>query len=370
MKIDALSKELSGLQKRYSDLLSEYKSMQKRAVAFHNQNVGSEKALREARSRESDLLAALQAKDSQIAALKVSLEALEAEAQRRTSTLQSLETAHQALQRELEESRSFQSQQEPQPQEPSVDPEVLAALQAEVLSLKTTLAEERDQSQRLVEAHRETLGRLEDTQRSLVEQLEAARREAAEARRASAEAELASGPALQRAASLEAELAEFRLKASRTLADKEETIRRLQEISSGGGKEEAETQQSGEVGSILSTHLIKTLSTHLINTFSPLLASPPQLSPSSRASERPEPRTGRPAGEVHRHPSRFGPGRGGGPSSGPVRDSVAAGGSSTGAGHGWAASSGCPPAQWAGGHGGGRGGLASGEFVGENSGKG
>lgn len=251
VKIDALSKELSGLQKRYADLLSEYKSMQKRAVAFHNQNVGSEKALREARSRESDLLAALQAKDSQIAALKVSLEALEAEAQRRTSTLQSLETAHQALQQELEESRNLllQSQQlEPQPpEEPSsVDPEVLAALQAKVLSLKTTLQEERDQSQRLVEGHRETLGRLEDTQRSLVEQLEAARREAAEARRATAEAELASGPALQRAASLEAELAEFRLKASRTLADKEETIRRLQEISSGGGKEEAETQQSGE----------------------------------------------------------------------------------------------------------------------------
>ncbi|KAH9393413.1 Golgin sub A member 5 [Tyrophagus putrescentiae] len=253
VKIDALSKELSGLQKRYSDLLSEYKSMQKRAVAFHNQNVGSEKALREARSRESDLLAALQAKDSQIAALKVSLEALEAEAQRRTSTLQSLETAHQALQQELEESRSLQSQ--PQPQEPSVDPEVLAALQAEVLSLKTTLAEERDQSQRLVEAHRETLGRLEDTQRSLVEQLEAARREAAEARRASAEAELASGPALQRAASLEAELAEFRLKASRTLADKEETIRRLQEIS--GGKEEAEVQQSGEFHHTTAAHLLQ-----------------------------------------------------------------------------------------------------------------
>ncbi len=272
MKIDALSKELSGLQKRYADLLSEYKSMQKRAVAFHNQNVGSEKSLREARSRESDLLAALQAKDSQIAALKVSLEALEAEARQRTSTLQSLETAHQALQQELEESRSQQLQ--PQPEEPSsVDPEVLAALQAEVLSLKTTLQEEREQAQRLVEAHRETLGRLEDTQRSLVEQLEVARKEAAEARRASAEAELASGPALQRAASLEAELAEFRLKASRTLADKEETIRRLQEISSGG-KEEAETQQSGEVGSTLSTETYQ----HLINTFSPLSLTTSTLS--------------------------------------------------------------------------------------------
>ena len=340
--------------------------MQKRAVAFHNQNVGSEKALREARSRESDLLAALQAKDSQIAALKVALEALEAEARQRTSTLQSLEAAHQALQQELEESRSQQLQPQP-PEEPSsVDPEVLAALQAEVLSLKTTLQEEREQAQRLVEAHRETLGRLEDTQRSLVEQLEAARREAAEARRATAEAELASGPALQRAASLEAELAEFRLKASRTLADKEETIRRLQEISSGGGKEEAETQQSGEVGSILSTHLIKTLSTHLINTFSPLLASPPQLSPPSRASERPEPRTGRPAGEVHRHPGRFGPSGRGGPSSGPVPDSVAAGGSSTGAGHCWPTPSGCSPAQRAGGDGGGRGGFAESEFIGEN----
>ena len=56
VKIDALSKELATLNKRYTELTSEHKQLQKKAIGFHNQSTTNEKIIKELKARESDFL--------------------------------------------------------------------------------------------------------------------------------------------------------------------------------------------------------------------------------------------------------------------------------------------------------------------------
>lgn len=56
VKIEALSKELTALSKRFTELTTEHKQLQRKAIGYHNQSATNEKLIKELRSRESDLL--------------------------------------------------------------------------------------------------------------------------------------------------------------------------------------------------------------------------------------------------------------------------------------------------------------------------
>lgn len=82
---------------------------------------------------------------------------------------------------------------------------------------------------RLQELNNQQIARLEDNQRSLISELENVQRTLAEARKANTELDLERNLCQKKLSNLEKEYEEFRLKANKTLADKDELIRVINE---------------------------------------------------------------------------------------------------------------------------------------------
>lgn len=56
VKIEALTKELSALNKRYNELSYNNKQLQRKAINVHNQNVNNEKIVKDLKAKEIDLM--------------------------------------------------------------------------------------------------------------------------------------------------------------------------------------------------------------------------------------------------------------------------------------------------------------------------
>ena len=104
------------------------------------------------------------------------------------------------------------------------DNETVTCLEKEICSLKETLKEEREELRRVHESNNQQLQRLEDNQRSLIEELENCQRQLNEAKMQSSELEIDNSSLKKKLISLEQEYSEFKLKANKTLQDKEELI--------------------------------------------------------------------------------------------------------------------------------------------------
>lgn len=111
----------------------------------------------------------------------------------------------------------------------SYNDERIKELEAKLVSVNRTLTEEREELRRLQELNNQQIARLEDNQRSLMSELENVQRMLAETRRANTELELQRNSCQKKLTNLEEEYEEFRLKANKTLADKDELIRVLNE---------------------------------------------------------------------------------------------------------------------------------------------
>lgn len=107
------------------------------------------------------------------------------------------------------------------------DEETVSGLERDISTLKQTLKEEREELRRVQEGNNQQLIRLEDNQRSLIEELENCRRQLAEVKSTRGELELTNASLERRLSSLEAEYSEFKLKANKTLQDKDEMIQLL-----------------------------------------------------------------------------------------------------------------------------------------------
>ena len=241
VKIETLSKELINLQKRYSELFTEYKNIQRKAISYYNQNVTNEKNLKDLRSKELDLnvsmknlsylflillifQASIQAKDTQIAALKVQMEQIDSELVQKNEKIFHLEQMNSELQCLVN-------------QKPALDQEIVSNLEHEIANLKQALNDEHDELKRIQNTHREQVNRLEDNQRSLIDEIENCRRELVEIKNAKAKAEFVSTSLQKRLDSLEVEYSEFKLKANKTLQDKDEMIRSLRYEQQEGNEE-------------------------------------------------------------------------------------------------------------------------------------
>ncbi|KFM62492.1 Golgin subfamily A member 5, partial [Stegodyphus mimosarum] len=104
-----ITEELLLVQKRAEHAEAEMKRMTKRLDHWNSQISGNDKLVRELREKERDMISALDAKDSQLAILKVRLQEADQELQAKRNIIESLRTENERIIKEHAENAAFQN---------------------------------------------------------------------------------------------------------------------------------------------------------------------------------------------------------------------------------------------------------------------
>lgn len=134
----------------------------------------------------------------------------------------------------------------------NVNNELISNLEDEIVTLKNSLKMEREELKTIQSSNREQINRLEDNQRSLIEEIENYRRQVTEANNMKAEIEFSFNSLQKKFDLLESEYSEFKLKANKTLHDKDlQLTKALQNI----GSETCDPQQLGDESKLSNSNL-------------------------------------------------------------------------------------------------------------------
>ncbi|CAG2111158.1 unnamed protein product [Medioppia subpectinata] len=219
-RIKSLTGEISFLNRRNIELETDCKRLQKRVHNWVQQMSASDNTIRELQSRESDLTANLDAKDGQIAILKVRLQETDAELGRRLTQIQTLEQLNESLRTEAQSDTSTAA-------------DAVDDLRLRIRHLEAELERERDELRAVQTQTMAQIGRLEDNQKSLVDEISILQRQIAVEKAANSELEVRVKSSQQLHQDLDRDYQEFKAKASKTLADKDELIRALKSAADG-----------------------------------------------------------------------------------------------------------------------------------------
>ncbi|CAG2181381.1 unnamed protein product, partial [Oppiella nova] len=213
-RIKSLTTEISSLNRRNIELETDCKRLQKRVANWVNQLSASDNTIRELQSRESDLTANLDAKDSQIAVLKVRLQETDAELQQRLTQIDTLEQLNESLRTSAEANTSTTN-------------DTVEDYRQQIRQLEGDLQMEREALKATRSQTMAQIGRLEDNQKSLVDEISILQRNIAVEKSANQELEVRLKNALKMSEDVDRDYNEFKVKANKTLADKDELIRAL-----------------------------------------------------------------------------------------------------------------------------------------------
>lgn len=162
----------------------------------------------------------LAAQDSQIEAYKLQYDQLLEQFNKKSSELENLNSVYIDMQ-----SKSNNKTE--------VNDELVCNLEKEIISLRNSLKNEREELKTLQSLSNQQINRLEDNQKSLADELENAQRTLINANKKADEINLKYNLTVKNLSCLEKEYSEFKLKANKTLQDKEDFIRVLQNSSGG-----------------------------------------------------------------------------------------------------------------------------------------
>lgn len=224
-QIRALTNEISHLNRRNIELETECKRLQKRINNWIQQLGSSDNTIKELQSRESDLMASLDAKDSQIGVLKVRLHESDQELQQKIALIDKLEELNETLKNASETNKSSAN-------------ENFEGYRLQIRQLESDLTQERDELKRIQTETMAQIGRLEENQKTLVDEISILQRNLNIEKSANGELEQRLKNALKNCQDLEQDYNEFKMKANKTLQDKDELIRALKNSDSSSDSDE------------------------------------------------------------------------------------------------------------------------------------
>ncbi|RWS28854.1 Golgin subfamily A member 5-like protein [Leptotrombidium deliense] len=222
----SLKKEISVLTKRNVELETEYKRIKKRLDNWKNQVVASDAALRELQSRESDLKAAIDAKNSQLAILRVRLQESDAELKSKQSLIEGLEVENKSL---ISERQANNNEND----------ENMVSIKNRMKELEEELIQEKELLRDTQTESMKQLGKYEEKQGQLVDEISNLQRNLAREKSNCKDVEKRLKQIENNYSCLESDFNEYKVRAQKTLQSKDELIKALQE---GKGCEENNLQ--------------------------------------------------------------------------------------------------------------------------------
>lgn len=222
-EVASLNQEMATVLQRSKDSQNEAEFMRKKLEGNQRTQSQSDQMVRELQSRESDLMEALQAKDSQLGVLRIRLEEADKQIESKQKSIASLEDDRSRILRDHSDSSGVHGQ-------------ALDSLQAKLSEVEATLRREQDSLKQVQQEATVRQSRLEEEQRSLADALTAAERRVNEEKSKANDLTNQLKAAKQNAESAKQELADYKEKAARILQSKERLIASLREGSGASGE--------------------------------------------------------------------------------------------------------------------------------------
>lgn len=190
-------KELDLLNRKILELNTEYKKQKLKAQNYYNQMISNEKLIKDLNSKEQDLQESINVKDSQIAALKVQMEQLLLELQEKDEKYKELQLLNEKINNELHERLD--------------NNEMINNLHNEIDQLKQSLEFEKIESKRIQDSCNQQIIRLENNQRSLIDELDSYRRQLNEQKSKRLELEILNNNLRKKYENIEQEFEQFKI---------------------------------------------------------------------------------------------------------------------------------------------------------------
>ncbi|KAH9417322.1 Golgin sub A member 5 [Dermatophagoides pteronyssinus] len=190
-------KELDLLNRKILELNTEYKKQKLKAQNYYNQMISNEKLIKDLNSKEQDLQESINVKDSQIAALKVQMEQLLLELQEKDEKYNELQLLNEKINNELHERLD--------------NNEMINNLHNEIDQLKQSLEFEKIESKRIQDSCNQQIIRLENNQRSLIDELDSYRRQLNEQKSNRLELEILNNNLRKKYENIEQEFEQFKI---------------------------------------------------------------------------------------------------------------------------------------------------------------
>ncbi|XP_061173626.1 golgin subfamily A member 5-like isoform X2 [Saccostrea echinata] len=222
-EVSSLNQEMATVLQRSKDAQSEVEQMRRKMDNYQKTQSQSDQLVRELQSRESDLMEALQAKDSQLGVLRIRLEEADKQMESKQKSISELEEERGRILRDHSDSTGVHSQ-------------ALDSVQAKLSEVEGALRREQDALKQVQQEASDRQSRLEQEQRSLADALTAADRRATEEKSKASDLANQLKAAKQSADSARQELADYKEKAARILQSKERLIASLREGSGASGE--------------------------------------------------------------------------------------------------------------------------------------
>lgn len=229
-KIKSLSLEIASLNRRNIELETECKRLQKRITNWQSQLTSSDQTIRELEARENDLRQSLDAKDSQIGVLKVRLKEVDDELQMKIEQINELKLLNESLRKESENEVTSANVN-------------IEEYKQKIRVLEDELEKEKDELRRVQAESMGQIARLEENQRSLVDEIAIAQRNLATEKGLNVQLEQKLHLIKRNFENLEKEFSEYKLKATKTLQDKDDLIKALKNNQQGNEDAESEIQR-------------------------------------------------------------------------------------------------------------------------------
>lgn len=222
-EVASLNQEMATVLQRSKDAQNEVELMRKKLEGNQRTQSQSDQMVRELQSRESDLMEALQAKDSQLGVLRIRLEEADKQIESKQKSIAGLEGERSRILRDHSDSSGVHGQ-------------ALDSLQAKLSEVEATLGREQDSLKQVQQEATVRQSRLEEEQRSLADALTAAERRVNEEKSKANDLTNQLKAAKQNAESAKQELVDYKEKAARILQSKERLIASLREGSGASGE--------------------------------------------------------------------------------------------------------------------------------------
>ncbi|XP_023226728.1 golgin subfamily A member 5-like [Centruroides sculpturatus] len=215
-EIVSLNQETTSLLHRNKDIEAEMKRMQKKLDHWNCQVSDSDRLIRELQEREVDLTASLNAKDSQLAVLRVRLQEADQELKVKRSLVEKLHTENERLLQDHNNSSGLHNQ-------------MLESVKEKLQETEMALQREKDAYKLAQAENMHRISQLEDEKQKLAESLTATQKMMAEEKAHNKELSSQYKFASLNLETLKREFSDYKQKAQRILQSKEKVISSLKD---------------------------------------------------------------------------------------------------------------------------------------------
>ncbi|KAG9481811.1 hypothetical protein GDO78_010829 [Eleutherodactylus coqui] len=215
-EVQSLNQEMAGLIQRSKEVQEELNEARVRIEKWNGDNSKSDRATRELRAQVDDLTQALDAKDSQLAVLKVRLQEADQLLSSRTEALEKLQNEKSRILQDHNEGSSLHSQ-------------ALQTVQERLREAEATLKREQDGFKQMQNEFAARLSKMEAERQNLAESIIVAEKKHMEEKRKGDELQQQFKAAKAAAETVKQEMVDYKQKATRILQSKEKLINSLKE---------------------------------------------------------------------------------------------------------------------------------------------